>query len=207
MSRRSIVPFCSLFSVQPLELFAHTIQTLLGRQLLMSSWALLGCSLLQCLNASQILMRFLKIPFTRTCINSILVIRNYDTGMEVKNIPACIPRRRPGGLVFGAPRTTQHIGLSWSCASHHFCHHNSSALLSTFRARIANSTKVLFWHKWGGSTSFQGQGDCRAAGAGNRELSCLELISSGHDFCHESRFLAQFKSSPALFSMGQHCLP
>lgn len=50
-----LVLFFSLFPEQPHELLAHTIQTLLSKQLLFSSWALLYCSLLQYLNASQIL--------------------------------------------------------------------------------------------------------------------------------------------------------
>lgn len=55
MSGCLLVLFFSLFPEQPHELLAHTIQTLLSKQLLFSSWALLYCSLLQYLNASQIL--------------------------------------------------------------------------------------------------------------------------------------------------------
>lgn len=58
-SRYSVVLFSSLFAVQLHELFTHTIQSIFRRQLLISSWALLWCSLLQYPNASQILMYLL----------------------------------------------------------------------------------------------------------------------------------------------------
>lgn len=55
MSGCLLVLFFWLSPEQPHELLACTIQTLLSKQLLFSSWALLYCSLLQYLNASQIL--------------------------------------------------------------------------------------------------------------------------------------------------------
>lgn len=99
-----LVLFFSLFPEQPHELLAHTIQTLLSKQLLFSSWALLYCSLLQYLKCFTNIKVLIFMPFTWTCNNSTLLIIKCNSGKEVENIPICIPRWRHGSLGFSTTR-------------------------------------------------------------------------------------------------------
>lgn len=206
MSRFLVVPCSSLFPVQPHELFAHTVQTFLGKQLLISSWALLWllqftATVPKCFTNINALI---FIPFTWTCINSILLIRNYDTGIEVKNIPVCIPGWRLGGLIFSTPRTIQHIGLSWSCTS--------SSLLPARLPCLARHPAVPILpapptSRLAEFTAFQGQRDSSTAGSENWGWAALTSYhlamtsATSHNFWHSPKVAQLF------FSMGHHCLP
>lgn len=175
-SRYSVVLFSSLFAMQLHELFTHTIQSIFGRQLLISSWALLWCSLLQYPNASQILM-YLLLLFTVRSISFILVIRSYETGIEVKNISGCIPTRRHQGF---DPRLYSTLPLAAAAPAPAFCKYDSGALLGTQWCLHCQPHWNTLWQSWRGNIVFQRQGTSSTARAGNWMLSCLELVLSCH---------------------------
>lgn len=120
------------------------------------------------------------VPFNWACVNSVLLIRSYEMGIEVKNILACISRWR---VIFSV-----HTGLSLTLLSAGavqalaFHQHDSCALLYTWQCPHCQPHWNTVWQRWGGTAAFQGQGHSRF----NWVLSCLELALSGHDFCHES---------------------
>lgn len=182
MSRPSVVLFSSLFPVQARELFAHTVQTLFGKQMWISSRALFWCSLLQYINALQILMHLFFIPITWTYINSMA-----------------------WGFWFSGLLST--LLSARAAQAPAFCKHDSCAFLGTWQCPHRQPHWSPVWQRWGRSPAFQGQGDSSAAGSGNWVLICLEFVSSSRDFCHKSQFLAESKGSSTLFSMGLHCLP
>lgn len=122
----SVVSFSSLFLVQPHELFAHHSDL---------TWiSSLGCPLMfvvvvrKCFTNMNALIFVL---FTWACINSVLLIRSYETRIEVKNILDCMPRWR---VLFSV-----HTGLSLTLLSGGaaqalpFHHHDSCVLLCAWQ--------------------------------------------------------------------------
>lgn len=139
-SRHSEDPFSSLFPVQPNELFAHTIQTLLRKLLLISSWALLWCSLLQYRNASQILMHLFLYHSPGHVLTQFYWPGTMTQGQRLKISPSAHPDGGMGGW-FSA-----HRGLSSTLhIQHDSCVHNASP------------TEVLFGRGGEGVQLFRGR--------------------------------------------------
>lgn len=141
-----LVLFFSLFPEQPHELLAHTIQTLLSKQLLFSSWALLYCSLLQYLKCFTNIKVLIFMPFTWTCNNSTSQFR--ERGWKYSHL-----HTQMEAWEFGFQHN-QTIPLSWSCTVPAFCQHGSCAFLGTWACPHSQCLWNSACQRWGGSTAF-----------------------------------------------------